>query len=185
MDVILVMFREDGERRSFSLTKDVTVIGRREDADLRIPLSDVSRKHCRLMKDGDYLIVEDLGSSNGTYVNGQRIHEAELHPGDQLFVGPMQFVVQINGQPDDRHLKVPAGVAVAPVNRSVPPLPVIPPALNGQEETLEEVEELQEITDEAHDAGQEVPADDLLIVEDHATSEDDIIVDLEESEETR
>src|SRR5690606_14974980 len=61
MNVVLVMFRENGERRSFSLTRDVTVIGRREDADFRIPLSDVSRKHSRLIKDGDTLLIEDLG----------------------------------------------------------------------------------------------------------------------------
>ena len=46
MGVVMVMFRADGQRRSFSITRDMTVVGRREDCDLRIPLSDVSRKHC-------------------------------------------------------------------------------------------------------------------------------------------
>ena len=48
MGLVMVMFRADQQRRSFSVTRDMTVIGRREDCDLRIPLSDVSRKHCRL-----------------------------------------------------------------------------------------------------------------------------------------
>ena len=104
MNVVLVMFRENGERRSFSLSRDVTLIGRREDADFRIPLTDVSRKHCRLIKDGNILLMEDLGSSNGTYHNGRRVQEAEISPGDTLRIGPVQFVVQIDGMPSDGEL---------------------------------------------------------------------------------
>ena len=73
MQVVLVMFRSDGGRKSFSVTRDVVVVGRREDCDLRIPLGEVSRKHCRFVKDGDALRVEDLGSSNGTFINGQKL----------------------------------------------------------------------------------------------------------------
>ena len=109
MNVVLVMYRDNGERRSFSLTRDVTVIGRREDADFRIPLSDVSRKHSRLIKDGNQLIVEDLGSANGTWHNGARVQEAEIQPGDNLQIGPVRFVVQIDGVPDEAELAHEAG----------------------------------------------------------------------------
>jgi predicted component of type VI protein secretion system len=105
MQVVLVMFRQDGERRSFSITRDVTVIGRREDCDFRIPLGEVSRKHCRLIKDGNSLRLEDLGSSNGTFRNGERVQEAELNPGDTLQVGPVIFVLQIDGVPADEELQ--------------------------------------------------------------------------------
>ncbi len=120
MQVVLVMFRADGERRSFSITRDMTIIGRREDSDLRIPLGDVSRKHCRLIKDGDALRVEDLGSSNGTYCNGTRITQCDLSPGDTLQVGPVVFVTQIDGAPDEADLEpiiatTPAGDAEANV----------------------------------------------------------------------
>ncbi len=81
MQVVLVMFRADGERRSFSIVRDMTVVGRREDCDLRIPLGEVSRKHCRLIRDGDAIRLEDLGSSNGTFHNGQRVREATLGAG--------------------------------------------------------------------------------------------------------
>jgi pSer/pThr/pTyr-binding forkhead associated (FHA) protein len=101
MQVVLVMFRGDGERRSFSIARDVTIIGRREDCDFRIPLGEISRKHCRIIKDGDTLRIEDLGSSNGTYVSGERIQEAELHPGDTLQMGSVVFVVQIDGTPEE------------------------------------------------------------------------------------
>lgn len=105
MQSVLVMFRSDGDRRSFSLTRDITVIGRREDCDLRIPLGEVSRKHCRLVRDGDVLRLEDLGSSNGTYHNGQRVQEASLNPGDSIQVGPVVFVLQIDGVPADDELQ--------------------------------------------------------------------------------
>jgi pSer/pThr/pTyr-binding forkhead associated (FHA) protein len=104
MEVVLVMFKTDGNRRSFALRKDMTVIGRREDCDLRIPLGEISRKHCRLIKEGDTLRVEDLGSSNGTYHNGTRIQEATIQPGDTVQVGSIAFVVQIDSQPADEQL---------------------------------------------------------------------------------
>src|SRR5207237_3423088 len=98
MRVVMVMFRADGQRRSFSVTRDMTVIGRREDCDLRIPLTDVSRKHARLVRDGDTLRLEDLGSSNGTYLNGQRVQEAILIAGDSVQIGPVVFVLHVDGQ---------------------------------------------------------------------------------------
>ena len=104
MGVVMVMFRPDGQRRSFSVTRDMTVIGRREDCDLRIPLGDVSRKHCRLILDGDTIKVEDLGSSNGTYRNGERVQQTEITAGDTLQIGPVVFVLQVDGFPADEDL---------------------------------------------------------------------------------
>jgi pSer/pThr/pTyr-binding forkhead associated (FHA) protein len=114
MQVVLVMFRPDGQRRSFSISRDVTVIGRREDCDFRIPLGEVSRKHCRLIRNGETVKVEDLGSSNGTFCNGMRVQEADLNPGDTLQVGPAVFVVQIDGAPiEDEMQPVTAEAAAA------------------------------------------------------------------------
>jgi pSer/pThr/pTyr-binding forkhead associated (FHA) protein len=110
----MVMFRPDGQRRSFSVTRDMTVIGRREDCDLRIPLSDVSRKHCRVILEGETIKVEDLGSSNGTYRNGERVQQTEIVPGDTLQIGPVIFVVQVDGYPADEDLQpVTASAAAA------------------------------------------------------------------------
>ena len=105
MQAVLVMFRNDGERRSFSLSREMMVIGRRQDCDLMIPLGEISRKHCRIIRDGDSLRLEDLGSSNGTFHNGRRIQEAVLEPGDTVQVGPVSFVVQIDGVPADDDLQ--------------------------------------------------------------------------------
>lgn len=113
MQVVLVMFRSDGGRKSFSVTKDVVVVGRREDCDLRIPLGEVSRKHCRFLKDGEVLRIEDLGSSNGTYVNGERVQESVVQPGQTVQVGPVQFVVQIDGVPADDEMQPMSRAAAA------------------------------------------------------------------------
>lgn len=109
MQIVLVMFRSDGQRRSFSIHKDVTVLGRREDCDVRIPLGEISRKHCRIVRDDaeNVVRVEDMGSSNGTFVNGQRVQRAVLQAGDTLQVGPVAFVVQLDGMPADQDLVAP------------------------------------------------------------------------------
>ncbi|HEX4054810.1 MAG TPA: FHA domain-containing protein [Tepidisphaeraceae bacterium] len=114
MQVVLVMFRADGERRSFSIVRDMTVVGRREDCDLRIPLGEVSRKHCRIMKEGESIRLEDLGSSNGTFHNGQRVRDATLSAGDTVQIGPVTFMVQIDGVPADEDMH-PATAADAAV----------------------------------------------------------------------
>ena len=105
MQVVLVMFRAEGEKRSFSVTRDVTIIGRREDCDLRIPVSEVSRKHCRIIREENAVRAEDLGSSNGTFHNGMRISGGVVvEPGDSLQVGPVVFVLQVDGVPPDDEL---------------------------------------------------------------------------------
>lgn len=100
MEVVLVMFKDE-ERRAFPLSSKKAIIGRRQDCDLRIPTRDVSRRHCEIGpgEKRSELVVRDLGSSNGTFVNGKRVAETKLKPGDRLMVGPVTFVVQIDGVP--------------------------------------------------------------------------------------
>ncbi len=100
MNVVLVMFK-DKERREFPVPEAGVILGRRQDCHLRIPTRDVSRKHCELFSETGNLVVKDLGSSNGTYVNGKRVAKIKLKAGDRLRVGPVTFVVQIDGQPAD------------------------------------------------------------------------------------
>jgi pSer/pThr/pTyr-binding forkhead associated (FHA) protein len=163
MQVVLVMFRSDGERRSFSVVRNITVIGRREDCDLRIPVGDVSRKHCRILTGDDGVRVEDLGSSNGTFVNHERVQQSDLNPGDTLGVGPVQFVVQIDGVPDDDELTAPT--AAAPVvsaddSSAEYQAPTLVDELPAEEEVLEETP-LEEVAEEEIPAA-ELPEEDLL-----------------------
>jgi pSer/pThr/pTyr-binding forkhead associated (FHA) protein len=101
MDVKLVMFRPDGRRKDLPIVSETTVVGRGEDCELQIPLLAVSRRHCELSIVGNELEVKDLGSSNGTFVNSERIDDAALEAGDRLSVGPVVFTVQINGKPEE------------------------------------------------------------------------------------
>ncbi len=99
MSVKLVMFNSKGQRRAFALAKAETVIGRSADCGLRIPLTDVSRKHCLVIDRQGEVRLRDLGSTNGTYVNNKRINEVLLQAGDRLTIGPVILTVQFNGKP--------------------------------------------------------------------------------------
>ena len=100
MEVKLIRFRKNGQQKAFTLPSAVTVIGRRSNCDLRIPISSVSKKHCQINCDDGTLKIRDLGSKNGTLLNGVRINEALIQPGDWVQIGPIGFVFQINGQPE-------------------------------------------------------------------------------------
>ena len=101
MDVKLVMFKRDGQRKDFPVQGEVTVIGRGENCDLRVPILSVSRQHCELHMSAGRIKVKDLASSNGTYVNNTRVNEVDLKPGDRIAVGPIVFTVQVDGQPEE------------------------------------------------------------------------------------
>jgi hypothetical protein len=80
-----VRFRIDGPE---------TTIGRSEKCTLQIPSDTVSREHAKIRLDGDALTIEDLKSSNGTFVNGKLIERAALKPGDVIALGSETLIVQ-------------------------------------------------------------------------------------------
>ncbi|MEO1270699.1 MAG: FHA domain-containing protein, partial [Myxococcota bacterium] len=69
-------------------------IGYDPDNVIVIPMPQVSGHHCRLWQDGDTYIIEDLGSSNGTYVNGERVHRSKVKLGDQIGLGSYRFTLE-------------------------------------------------------------------------------------------
>jgi pSer/pThr/pTyr-binding forkhead associated (FHA) protein len=79
----------------FDLTKDLIVVGRKEGCDLRLDHKSVSKMHCVLVKTEGLLLVRDLGSTNGTRVNGNRVRRAALLPNDQLTIANFKFRVQL------------------------------------------------------------------------------------------
>ena len=165
MQVELIMFRTGGERRSFAVVRSTTTIGRREDCDLRIPVGDVSRKHCRLVLSPDNVRIQDLGSSNGTYVNGQRVTDAFLNPGDTVGVGPVHFVVQVDGVPSEHDLTPPAAAggesALGGTGLAADALVASEAAEAGRGDVVEDASLLQEVPDEPAPADALAP-DDLL-----------------------
>lgn len=77
------------------------VIGRDKGCQLRIPKPEVSRQHCEVIAAGGRIAVRDLESSNGVFVNGERVAESQLAAGDVLSIGPYPFVVRVDGKPEE------------------------------------------------------------------------------------
>ena len=69
-------------------------MGRAPGADFVVDAALVSRLHCRFtLSNANQLVLEDLGSTNGTFLNGQKVTKVTLNNGDTLTVGRVQFVV--------------------------------------------------------------------------------------------
>lgn len=83
--------------RSFEVSSGVMSVGRAIDNDLVFDDPSLSRKHGRLTNAAGRVEVEDLGSSNGTWVNGRRIDRSPLQPGDVLRFGELQLLVEGEG----------------------------------------------------------------------------------------
>lgn len=103
MNASLVLLKKDGTCKEFPLSRGMTLMGRRGDCDLRIPLPVVSREHCQLRRNENSIMLRDLGSRGGTFVNGKRLdHNKEIpvRAGDYIRIGPLTFVCRINGKPE-------------------------------------------------------------------------------------
>ena len=74
-----------------------TVIGRGDQANLRLPDVGISRRHARLDYDGAQVVLTDLGSTNGTMVNGQRVSAVALNPGDMIQLGTTTLTFRVDG----------------------------------------------------------------------------------------
>ena len=119
MNLNLILFKKDGSQASFSLPSNITLIGRRHDCDLCIPLMSVSRKHCELSLNKDTLKIRDLNSRSGTFLNGKRIDKATVKAGDYIRIGPLTFLLQIDGEP--KKIIPPKQVARKPAPKAAPP----------------------------------------------------------------
>jgi ABC transport system ATP-binding/permease protein len=73
------------------------VMGRSEAADVALPFSSISREHARLYLEDDKLMIEDLGSSNGVQVNGDKHKKSIIGPGDMVQIGVVEFRVARRG----------------------------------------------------------------------------------------
>lgn len=78
---------------TFVLRDGNTTVGRHPESDIFLNDVTVSRHHCRFVASGDTLAVEDSGSTNGTYVNDERVDSTELKAGDEVLIGRFHFVV--------------------------------------------------------------------------------------------
>jgi len=81
--------------RSFSIGDRPLVIGRSPDVDVVINDSNVSRRHAEVWRTGEGVAVRDLGSTNGTFVNGHRITAVSLSPRDDVTIGALHFRIEL------------------------------------------------------------------------------------------
>ena len=77
------------------IVKDMTLVGRKDDVDLRLEHKSVSKLHCVIVKTDGLLLIRDLGSTNGTRVNGTRVRRAALLPNDNVNIASFRFKVYL------------------------------------------------------------------------------------------
>src|SRR5271166_1986138 len=100
MNYALQVVQGRSEANTLRLMDGVNSIGRHDDCLIRIKSSQVSRRHCEVFEVADKLTIRDLGSSNGTFVNGKKVSGQQvLKHGDELTVGAVTLRVAKLGQP--------------------------------------------------------------------------------------
>ena len=82
-----------------NIDKPVSVLGRSKNSDVRLPLPDVTRTHAEITLTDNGPVIRDLGSLNGTYVNGKRVEQSELKNGDLIRIGSFTFLVELPETP--------------------------------------------------------------------------------------
>ena len=86
-DVSATLSVDDGSGRSYQLQRGSNVVGRGQDAAFRLPDTSVSRRHVDIYFDGQSAVLHDLGSTNGTTVNGSSVQTWQLADGDVIHIG--------------------------------------------------------------------------------------------------
>lgn len=95
----LVLLSQGLTGRTHELTVDKTTIGRVEDNLFPITEPSVSSHHCEILRRGPEVFVKDLNSTNGTYINGEKISESVLKPGQILRLGQVEMRLEVEGAP--------------------------------------------------------------------------------------
>jgi pSer/pThr/pTyr-binding forkhead associated (FHA) protein len=87
----LVLLSEGFNGRTYELKVEKTTVGRVSDNAFEIPEASVSSHHAEILLRGSEVVIRDLGSTNGTYINGEKITEAVLKPGQMLRFGTVEL----------------------------------------------------------------------------------------------
>lgn len=96
MDVILKVLEGAKTGTKIAVKKDEFLVGRSQKCSLCVGSSSVSRRHCQITRNGTTVTIKDLGSRNGTLVNGNKIEgEVELTSGDELGIGTLKLLMTI------------------------------------------------------------------------------------------
>lgn len=86
---------------SILLDKPILLLGRDMECDIRLDSRKISRRHCCIAQVGENLVVRDLGSTNGVRINGERVIEGRLRPGDELTIGNFTYQIRWDSAVDE------------------------------------------------------------------------------------
>ena len=140
------------------ITRDVTVVGRREFCDVKIDHNSLSKRHCVLVRTDGLLMLRDLAATNGTKVNGQKVSWAALLPNDRLTLGRCKFKVYLGSDdapsPSERYRKAAVSAVSSKRGAAAPPPEIeedieILEAADLMVEEFEDDEELEILDDSA------------------------------------
>ena len=103
----LVILNQGMTGRTFEVNVERTTVGRVEDNTFQIADASVSSHHAEILLQGSDLLIKDIGSTNGTFINGEKITEAVLKPGQTLRFGQVELKID-----DGKPVSAPAAAAV-------------------------------------------------------------------------
>src|ERR1700740_1273956 len=95
----LVLLSPGMTGRTHELKADKTTIGRVEDNTFQIAEPSVSSHHCEVFLRGNDIVVKDLNSTNGTFINGEKVSESPLKPGQILRLGQIEIRLETDAAP--------------------------------------------------------------------------------------
>jgi pilus assembly protein CpaF len=144
--VTLLLTEKGGETKQLNFEKDEVTVGRVQGNDIVLPKGNVSKRHCRVMLQGGKFSVEDLKSTNGTYINGRKIADVTPVVGtDKIYVGDFVIRVEIPGEatmpPPSASSAPEAGSLITALPRRPPPPPA-PGRMTSSMAALENVDDL-------------------------------------------
>lgn len=93
MDCRLIMIGEAGNE-SYSIKEGISTIGRDADNDIQLTGANISRHHAKIHNMAGVVEIEDMGSSNGTYVNGKKIMRERISHGNEIRMGRVYFLFE-------------------------------------------------------------------------------------------
>lgn len=93
---------------SIMLDKPILLVGRHPECDIQIDSRKISRRHCCIAQVADYLVIRDLGSTNGVRINGNRVNEGKLVGGDEVTIGNNRYQVTWQEHEPEQPVRGPA-----------------------------------------------------------------------------
>jgi pilus assembly protein CpaF len=125
--VTLLLTEKGGETKQLNFDKDEVTVGRVQGNDIVLPKGNVSKRHCRIVFQGGKVLVEDLKSTNGTYINGRKIaEETSVSGADKIYVG--DFVIRLDLPEAAAAAAPPAAAEAGSLSTALPRRPPPPPA---------------------------------------------------------